>query len=250
MTIPQMPPTAEAPTIGCPYCGAPLRPGQDWCLSCGAAVTTQVAGARGWRTPIAIVGVVLALAAAALVFAFLQISDDADRIAAAPATSPTPTPAVPSVVTPVPVVPTPVPGATVTPSPVPPITLTPGASPAPSPATSPTPFPTNRPGSSPTPFPTTPTGGSGTVGTWPRGKTAWTVILLSGKSKSAADKKAKEYAAQGRSVGVLNSSDYSSLRPGYWVVFSGQYDTKQQAVSAAQGLRSTAPQAYARQVKP
>jgi hypothetical protein len=49
-------------------------------------------------------------------------------------------------------------------------------------------------------------------------------------------------------VGVLNSSDYSSLHPGYWVVFSGIYDTLDEARSALDTARATYPQAYTRQI--
>lgn len=245
MSIPE-PPTVEQPVVGCPYCAAPLRPGQDWCLNCGAAVTTQLAGASGWRTPIAIVGIVLALAAAALVFAFLQVSDDADRqVAQGPGTTPTPAPAIPGVVTPVPgATPgvTPIPGvATPATTPIPGV-----ATPAPLPSAAPTPFPTVNPVPSPA---ATTSGPIGSVASWPTGTTAYTIILLSGKNKAAAEKKAKEFADQGLNTGVLNSSDYSSLRPGYWVVFSGQYDTREAAKTAADGIRDKAPQAYPRQIK-
>ena len=246
------PPATEAPVQGCPYCGAPLRAGQEWCLNCGAAVTTHVAGARGWRTPIAIVGVVLLLATIGLVVAFLEISDDADRTVAQ---GPTPTPtaaAVPGVVTPVPsIAPTVTPPAIPTPSPSPLPTSTAAISPTPFPQVTPGTGSTGgAPGSSPTPFPTTPSGSTGTVSSWPSGKTAYTVVLLSGKSEASARKKAQEFAAGGTPAGVLNSSQYSSLRPGYWVVFSGQYETKEAATTAAEGLRAKAPQAYARLVKP
>jgi hypothetical protein len=50
-------------------------------------------------------------------------------------------------------------------------------------------------------------------------------------------------------VGVLNSSDFSSLRPGYYVAFSGIYDTEAQAVAALPNVRSKGfPTAYIREV--
>jgi hypothetical protein len=216
-------------TTTCPRCGAPMRPDQDWCLSCGTAVTTEVAGAPGWRTPVVIVAVVLLIAAGALVFAFLQISDDAEQTAQAPPPpSPTAAPAAP----------------TTTPTPIPtPGTTAPGVTPTPETT------PEATPGATPTPTSGTTTG-SGTVGTWPAGKDAWTVILFSSTAKQEADAKARSFADQGTSVGVLDSDDYASLRGGYWVVFSGQYDTQQQAQDAATGLQSKAPDAYARKVTP
>jgi hypothetical protein len=51
-------------------------------------------------------------------------------------------------------------------------------------------------------------------------------------------------------VGILNSSDFSSLRSGYFVVFSNQYDTLGQAQKAAERAQDDAPGAYAKQVTP
>ena len=70
-------------------------------------------------------------------------------------------------------------------------------------------------------------------------------MLASTKSRSEAEKKAR--AAGGSEVGVLHSDDFSSLRKGYWVVFSGQYDSRSGAESAAE---SAGGGAYARQVVP
>ena len=51
-------------------------------------------------------------------------------------------------------------------------------------------------------------------------------------------------------LGILHSNDYSSLAPGYWVLWSGQYDTSNQATKASKDLQSQAPGAYPKQVKP
>jgi sporulation related protein len=215
--------TDAPPKLDCPRCGAPLRPDQDWCLNCGTAVTTEVAGAPGWRTPVAIVAVVLLIAAGALVFAFLEISDDAERQAQAP----TPTPAA----TTAPPASTPAPTESSTPVPTPPVTA---------------PSATPEPGASPTPT----TAPESTATTWPAGREAWTVVLFSSARKAEADAKAKDFAGQGKTVGVLDSDEYTSLRPGYWVVFSGQYETQEEAQSAAEGFGDSAPGAYARKVTP
>jgi hypothetical protein len=76
------------------------------------------------------------------------------------------------------------------------------------------------------------------------------VILESATSKSAADQKAQELQSGGTTVGVLHSDDFSSLNSGYWVVFSGQYDSKSAADSALSGLKATVPEAYVRHVVP
>ena len=246
MSAVETPPDHEARvTEECPRCGSALRPGQDWCLNCGNAVSTTIAGSKGWRAPLAIVGAVLAVAVVALVVAFLEISDDAEQIANAPDPAPTS-------------VATAQPGATPTPSPTPfaspTVTPTPevapddeGAVPAipgiPTPGSD-----TEDPAASPTTTPD-PAASTGTVGSWPEGEEAWTVVLLSAESKSEAEERAEELAGQGVEVGVLRSDDYSSLRAGYWVVFSGQYDSQEDAQKAAEDLGAQAAAAYARFVK-
>ena len=204
----------------CPRCGAQLRDGQDWCLECGEAVSTRIARSPGWKLPAAIVGTVVALAAAVLLFAFLELSDDADRAASEP--SPTPT-AVAEVT----------PEATGTPVPTP----TPATEATPEPDESPVPEPT--PGAQP-----------GEVASWPSGEEAWTVVLLSSTGRAEADDRAQDLVDAGTPAGVLRSDDYASLRPGYWVVFSGQYESREEAQTAAEGMGAQAAGAYARFVEP
>ena len=215
-------------TATCPRCNAPLRPGQEWCLNCGAAVTREFEGARGWRTPVAIVAVVLVLAGAALIFAFLEISDDAERVAQAPTPSPAPSAA--------PAVPTPTP----TPSPVP--------TPVTAPEVSPTPSVVPPGPGSPTPSPTP--GATGAIGEWPEGEEAWTVVLWSAQDRSEAEAKAEGFQSSGKPIGILDSDDFESLRAGYFVVFSGQFEDQAEAQKAADELKATAPGAYARLVTP
>jgi SPOR domain len=247
-TPPDEPPVATS----CPRCGAPMRPDQDWCLNCGAAVTTEVSGARGWRTPIAIVGALLTIAAVALVIAFVKLSDDNKQVAQNPAATPTPAAVAPA--------PTPsvAPPAGTGATPAPGDGTTPGATPAPGDGTTATPTPG---AGGETPGETPPAGGTGeTPGTgsgtgsfagWPAGTTAYTVILWSATSRKEAENKATALQAAGASsLGILHSNDFSSLRSGYWVVFSGQYDSNDEAQSAAQSAQATSPGAYAKQVKP
>jgi hypothetical protein len=76
------------------------------------------------------------------------------------------------------------------------------------------------------------------------------VILWSAASRAEARKKATDFtAAGGTGLGILHSDDFSSLREGYWVVFSGTYDSMTQAQDAAKAA-SYAPGAYAKQVRP
>lgn len=98
--------------------------------------------------------------------------------------------------------------------------------------------------------PTTTTAG---LTTWPAGKDGYTVVLRSvatSQGRGPADAEARRAINAGLpQVGVLNSSDYSSLRPGYYVVFTGVYDTLAQAQSALPNARSKGyPLAYVREV--
>lgn len=230
----------------CPRCGSQIDADQDWCLSCGAAVSTRVAPAPRWRGPVAIVGAVLALAAAAIVFGLLELSgDDPERVAQAP--TPTPSPTVPP--------PTPTPSPTVSPSPEASPTASPTTSPeesptaSPSPEASPSASPTASPTESPSPSPEpSPTGGD--VAEWPEGESGWTVILQSTTRKATAEKKAQDLSSAGTEAGVLRSDDFSSLRSGYWVVFSGQYDSADEAQRARRDLGSSARGAYVRRITP
>jgi hypothetical protein len=95
---------------------------------------------------------------------------------------------------------------------------------------------------------------SGGLSQWPAGRNGYTVVIESlpaaGGGTAAALRKARQAAAAGLpQVGVLDSGRFSSLHPGYAVVFSGIYPSfaaAQQAAGAAasKGFRS----AYARQI--
>lgn len=222
------PVAAEDPTrppqSACPRCGAPLRADQDWCLGCGTAVTTRVARASGWRTPVAIVASVLAIALVGLIAAFLAVSNDPDKVAQAPPSASqqaAPTPGAAPTAEPDPITPDTIPPATGGDQP-----QTPDDQPAPR------------------------GGDSSAVSAWPSGKSAWTVVMLSSSSRGGANRKAKELTSGGTEVGVLKSDEFKSLRGGYFVVFSGQYQTRNAAEDALAGLRSSAPQAYVRRVTP
>jgi hypothetical protein len=79
--------------------------------------------------------------------------------------------------------------------------------------------------------------GPGWTGTWPTGKHAWTVVLDSlpeSVGLAQARRDMKDAARAGLpDVGVLRSSDFSNLRGGLYVVFSGVYRTAAEATAAA-----------------
>ena len=67
--------------------------------------------------------------------------------------------------------------------------------------------------------------------------------------RAGAVREARKAIAAGLTdVGVLNSSEFSSLHSGYFVVFSGIFDSEQEAKSSLDTAKSTYPQAYARQI--
>jgi hypothetical protein len=88
---------------------------------------------------------------------------------------------------------------------------------------------------------------------WPQGRSGWTLVLASlptSAGRPAAVAKARDALRAGvAEVGVIDSSKYSSLHPGYYVVFSGIYssigDAQDAVFKAAQaGYENT----YARRV--
>jgi septal ring-binding cell division protein DamX len=194
----------------CPRCGNELTPEQEWCLSCGADVGTTIARPPSWRGPIALVIGLLAIAAIAIVLALVELAGDAEQVTQQPAGQ------------------------------------TPVASAAPTPAATATPESVTIP-------PATDdgtAGGTPEIADWPDGKDAWTVVLESSATQAAADSRAKELAAQGVPVGILNSDGYSSIEPGRFVVFSGQYDSKRAADQALQDVSAEATGGYVRHIIP
>lgn len=110
-----------------------------------------------------------------------------------------------------------------------------------------TPAPTTAPAEKPATAITPTT----TLASWPAGVTGYTVVLGVDPSKASATTSATKIAASGIPAGILNSSDYSSMRPGDWIVFSGTYSTRAQADAAATHVQAKGqPGAYAFSVVP
>ncbi len=89
---------------------------------------------------------------------------------------------------------------------------------------------------------------------WPAGDDGWTVVLASlpqTEGRRAATKRAVDARRAGlTAVGILDSSQYASLHPGYWVVFTGVYGSEAEATSALQPARRFARTATVRHVVP
>jgi SPOR domain len=231
----QTPPPPEQQPTGrqCPRCGAPMTDDQEWCLACGAAVGTRVVSAPGWRTPIVLAGVIVVVAAIAVAIAIVQLADDTDQVAQNPPANAQASPTPPPTTTPAPTV-TPEAGATATPNP---------ALPEASGQETPEPEATTTPEPTTTPVPTA------EIASWPSGKSGWTVVLASKTSESQANDAADGFVADGiADVGVLNSDDFSSLKSGFWVVYSGVYNSQSEASDALDGI--DAKDAYIRRIEP
>jgi septal ring-binding cell division protein DamX len=180
----------------------------------------------------------MALAIAAAVLAIAELSSGPARVAQAPTATASPTAGVSPSPTAFPTTGAPEnegdqppAGTTVTP-PAGGGAIAPGATPSATPSVSPSPTPT----------------ATSTFPDWPAGRSAWTIVLKSASSKSAAESAARNLQSEGDSVGILNSDDHSSLKPGFWVVFSGQYDSQKAAQNGMSSLPSKPADAYVRRV--
>jgi hypothetical protein len=89
---------------------------------------------------------------------------------------------------------------------------------------------------------------------WPAGDDGWTVVLASipqTEGRRMAMRRAVDARRAGlTAVGILDSSQYASLHPGYWVVFTGVHGAEAEATSALQAARRFARTATVRHVVP
>jgi hypothetical protein len=228
---------AAAEGTACPQCGAEAAPHQQYCLECGTRLTApeESTASRGRLGRIrggpmesvltVLVAFVVAVLAAAAVVTVQLTRDDAEL----PLLVPT-TPAVP---------------AEDEEEPEP-------AEPAP-PLGEEEPVETAEPEPAPPAEPEPPDPGQPI--SWPPGTDGWTVILQSipvGDGRGPATAGARRAVDAGLpEVGVLMSSNFSSLHPGYFVVFTGVHDTQAEAVAAVSAARQAGYSfAYARRIAP
>ena len=213
----------------CPRCGATVEPLQEYCLECGVRVRgggVVPALAGGWQRRLrwypgdwvwpSLLALVVAVIASAGAIWWTRDASSAASTTVIGDTAPLPT--VPTTES----VPTTVPAATVP-------TQTRQTTTAP-----------RRPARR-------------ALIEWPQGRNAWTIVLVSlptSAGRPQAVGRAREAARAGLDeVGVIDSSEHSSLHPGYYVVFSGVYPT----IGAAQDAVSDAAEAgfenaYARRI--
>jgi len=80
---------------------------------------------------------------------------------------------------------------------------------------------------------------------WPADESGWTIVLISVPKvdgRDAAVARAANARQKGlKGVGVLDSSKFASLHPGYWIVFSGSYPSEPEATSHLRAAKSVQP---------
>lgn len=228
----------------CPSCGVAYEEGQEYCLECGARlpVNQGVVGvlAAAWQRRLAwypgdwiwpvLLFLLLTVGATAAALAAKSARDAARPIVATNVSVPFG------------------PGATQTPVPV---TSAPATLPTPTaqPTITTGPLPSAPgTGTKPTATGTTPANPNALT-TWPADKTGYTLVLVSlpvAGGRTAAVARARNAKAAGLDdVGILVSSDYSSLHPGYYVVFSGIYGSQAEATAAVSNAHAKGyPGAY------
>lgn len=217
----------------CEQCGAVAKSGQEYCLECGARLTHSHAGpvdrasarvarsqpwAAGWVVP-SLLGLVIAVLGTGAAIAISGEGDEASAISTLTGGSLTVTDSGSTLTAPEPTTATTEPPATTAP-----------ATTAPKPPANPAAI------------------------TWPPGQRGWTIVLLSlpqTNGRDAAAAKAAEARKAGlRRVGILDSSKYASLHPGYYVIYTGIFDSEAEAASSLQRARAVFGAAYQREIIP
>jgi ABC-type glycerol-3-phosphate transport system substrate-binding protein len=99
--------------------------------------------------------------------------------------------------------------------------------------------------------PPPPAQASATLRPWPR-RDGYTIVLAALPTTVGADAARARALAAARAgvpdVGVLDSSRFASLHPGYWIVFSGVHRTLDEALTALPRAVRHARTAYAQQI--
>jgi hypothetical protein len=95
---------------------------------------------------------------------------------------------------------------------------------------------------------------SSRLAVWPRLRSGWTIVLASIPKTSGRDE-AVAVAQQARThglarVGVLDSSRFASLRPGYWMTFSGRYQSEADATGSLRRARAAVKGARVQRIEP
>ena len=218
----------------CPACGAPVEPGQEYCLDCGARLPERrgvlSTVGRAWRRRLRwypgdwlpIVLALLVIAALATAAAVYAGRDEHETVA----------------------------GTTVIATSPPDVT----GPQTQSTRTETAPVASVPTGTATTETTTAPDGrGPGNPVEWPADEDGFTVVLaslpVSGGRDTALEKARSALRSGIKEVGVLDSEDYASLHPGFYVVFAGVYPNLQEAEGAVSDATDAGfPNAYAREI--
>jgi len=231
---PAPPPAPDAEGGECPRCGTPYEPFQEYCLECGLRLPVQrgiiPALATAWRRrfsrypgdwiwPVLGLLIIAALAGAVAILAGSGNGESATKTRAeTQETVPLGTGT----------------GATSSPTATETSTLPTESVPTTAPEQPPLPPPSNQ------------------LTEWPSGQNGWTVVLSSipqSAGRTNAVNQARQAMKAGLTdVGVLDSSQFSSLHTGYFVVFSGVFDSERDARAALDRAQDTYPQSYVREI--
>ncbi len=88
--------------------------------------------------------------------------------------------------------------------------------------------------------------------TWPAAADGWTVVLLSVpkvRGRAVAVQAARDARANGlQGVGIIDSSRFPSLQPGYWMVFAGRFTSEAEATSRLQRARGVSKSARVQRI--
>jgi predicted nucleic acid-binding Zn ribbon protein len=249
------------PQPRCEVCDAPLEPDQTYCLECGSPTPLAPRIRRRGKAALIIAGalVLLGIGAGALAYAVATRSETKTVTGAVAtpgtiATNTVPTAATGTAGT----LPTDTtatfPTATGTPTSTAgtgtggtPLPTDTGFTTVTSPSTAPTATAPTTEAPTTTEAPPSTTAASG-GSDWPAGRAGWTAIVASEPTRAKAEADKCKLQAAGEPAGVLNSSDFSSLKPGYWVAFSGVFSSQSAAASQAAKLRPSFPGAYPRHI--
>lgn len=87
---------------------------------------------------------------------------------------------------------------------------------------------------------------------WPPSQNGYTIVIASlpaSGGRAQAIRKAREVlASKLPEVGVIDAGEFSSLHPGYYVIFSGIYDDQRAALRGIGRVQGLYPAAYIRQI--
>lgn len=87
---------------------------------------------------------------------------------------------------------------------------------------------------------------------WPADTDGWTVVLLSVpkvRGRAVAVQAARDARAKGlQGVGIVDSSRFPSLQPGYWMVFAGRFTSEPEATSRLQRARGVSKSARVQRI--